>query len=243
MAAIQRLIDIHQGRAQEVLPTLDRQFDLVLADLPYGKTRNEWDVPFELDWMWREFTRLTRPESPIVLFAQGTFAIDLIISNRKNFRYDLVWQKDRTSGFLNARRQPLRSHEYILVFYRKQPTYNPQMVRSDKATHSRGKWGGNKMDERNYGQYVAQQEITDPHLRHPKSVLSFARDHPMIHPTQKPVELCEWLIRSFTNEGGYILDPCFGSGSTLLAAKQTGRAIVGVEVNGEYVEMTKGRLG
>lgn len=226
-------ITLYRDRAERRLPKLHRaSFDLAIVDMPYGITRNEWDVMPDLQWLWTELHRVVKTNGAIICFAQGGFAADLINSNRKWFRYDLVWEKDRPSGFLNSGRMPLRSHEQLLVFYKKLPTYNPQMIESGKPHHGRGKRGaGNIENQGNYGAYKGKKTDDGETSRHPRSVLKFARPHPVLHPTQKPIELIEWLIKTYSEPGDRILDPYAGTATTLLVCQSTGRAGLGIEAN------------
>lgn len=213
---------------------------MVLCDLPYGKTRNTWDARLPLDRLWSHWKRVCKPNAAIVLFGQGTFSFLLAASNPDWYRYTLIWEKDRPSGFLNAKRMPLRSHEDILIFYRKQPVYNPQMV-DGSPSHGRGSMHGN-IASKNYGKYKEQDNTKGETRKYPRSVLRFARPHPPIHPTEKPVALCEWLIRTFTDPSELVLDNCCGSGTTLVAAARTGRRFIGIDTDPEWVKVSRKRL-
>lgn len=225
------------GDCLEVMTSIsDKSVDMILADLPYGMTKNKWDSVIDLDRLWEHYKRVIKDNGAIVLFAQDKFSAKLMLSNEKMHRYNLIWKKgERTSGFLNSKRQPLRNHEDILLFYKKQPTYNPQMVLGKKA-HSRGTKG--KLVNNNYGKYDFKAgETENGDLKYPKSILNFDRPHPPIHPTQKPVELCEWLIKTYTNEGELVLDNTMGVGTTCIAAKNTNRNYLGIDSNEEYYKM------
>lgn len=220
----------------------DGSVDCIICDPPYGQTHNHWDSVLSFDKMWLEYNRVIKENGVIILFAQGMFTAKLMLSNEKMWKYNLVWKKgDRVSGFLNAKRQPLRNHEDICVFYRKQPTYNPQM-REGKPLHGRG-GGEHRFINNNYGKY---SELEDTRAgsteKYPISVLNFDRPHPPIHPTQKPVELIQYLIRTYTNEGEVVLDNCIGSGTTAIAAIRENRRYIGFEVNEEYYNMTIKRI-
>lgn len=215
----------------------DASIDMVLCDLPYGVTKNKWDSVIPLDKLWNEYKRVCKPNAAIILFADGMFEAELMKSNPKMWKYNLVWDKVLTSGFLNANRMPLRSHEEICVFYQKPPTYNPQKTVGAK-NHSKGKPKQNQNND--YGEYgfVDNSEKLG-NLKHPTSILRFSKPHPstVIHPTQKPVDLLEYLIRTYSNEGDVVLDNCMGSGSTGVAAINTGRRFVGFELdNGYYLK-------
>lgn len=220
----------------------DKSVDMILCDLPYGDTKNKWDVIIPFDKLWKEYNRIIKDNGAIVLFSQGMFTAKLITSNSKLWRYNLIWEKDRPSGFLNAKRMPLRSHEDICVFYKKLPIYNPQMYKG-KPSHSIGKAEGEKVckNNNNYGNFGRVNREGD--LKYPKSVLKFKRPHPPIHPTQKPIDLCEWLIKTYTNENEIVLDNCMGSGSTGVAALNTNRRFIGIELDENYFNIAKERIG
>ena len=215
---------IKLGDCLELMPELpDASVDMILCDLPYGVTKNKWDSVNPLDKLWEQYKRIAKPNTAIVLFADGMFEANLMLSNPKWWRYNLVWDKVLTSGFLNANRMPLRSHEEICVFYQKQPTYNPQKTVGEK-NHSKGRPKENANE--NYGDYnFVDNSDQLGNMKHPKSILTFPKPHPSVavHPTQKSLELCEWLIKTYTNPGDVVLDNCMGSGTTCLAAKNTGR--------------------
>lgn len=210
--------------------------DMILADLPYGKTRNEKDIMIPFEPLWEHYNRIIKPNGCIALFAQGTFAYKLALSNEKMYRYDLIWKKgERTTGFLDAKKKPLRNHEQILIFYKKQPTYNAQMVLGEKS-HSRGT--GYKLVNNNYGKYnFIEGDTSNGDLKYPKSILNFDRPHPPVHRTQKPIKLCEWLIKTFTNPGELVLDNTCGIGTTCIAAKNTGRNFIGIEMDEHWYNM------
>jgi len=223
-------IDLRCGDCLDIMPQLDTCVDMVLCDMPYGNTRNSWDVPLDLEAIWRQYRRIVKPDGAIVLFGSGRFTAALMNSNPRDWRYNLVWEKTAPTGFLNAKRMPLRAHEDILVFYRKPPKYNPVMSEGKRkvstAQHKRNSKSGGS-----YGQYKA---ITyDSDKRYPRSVLHFPTDKQKsaLHATQKPVALLEYLIRLYTDEGDLILDNCMGSGSTGVAAIRCNRRFLGIEID------------
>lgn len=227
----------------------DHSIDLVLADLPYAKTHNHWDALIPFNPLWEQYNRILKERGAIVLFGQTDFSAQLIMSNPKMFRYTLIWDKVRTTGFLNAKRMPLRRHEDILVFYKKLPTYNPQMVEGGEPSHSRGKkWAdkGNAQDDgRIYGKYRHDYNApsTQTNMKYPTSILQFSnRVQGNVHPTQKPVDLLEYLIKTYSNEGDVVLDNTMGSGSTGVAALNTGRRFIGMEIEDKYFEIAKQRI-
>lgn len=223
----------------------DKSVDMILCDLPYGKTRNKWDSIIPLDRLWEQYNRVVKDNGAILLFGQGTFTAHLMLSN-KNYRYNLVWEKDRPKGFLNARRMPLRSHEDIVVFYKKLPTYNPQFWKG-KPLHGMGtKYKEGKLKNNNYGEFPSGENPSAVRAgdtnKYPRSVLKFPCPHPPIHPTQKPVALFEYLINTYTNEGDIVLDNCMGSGTTAIACMNTNRRYIGFELDEGYYELAIERI-
>lgn len=211
----------------------DKSVDMILCDLPYGQTaRNKWDTIIPFDLLWEQYNRIIKDNGAIVLFANGMFTADLMVSNKKMWKYNLIWDKVLPSGFLNAKKMPMRSHEDICVFYKKPPTYNPQMVKGN-ACHTRGKAVGKSQDDfsrnTNYGELKAVE--TEGDLKYPKSILTFQKPHPSttVHPTQKPLEICECLINTYTNKGELVLDNCVGSGTTIKACINTSRNYIGFD--------------
>ena len=240
-------VKLYQGDCLEVMKDItDKSIDMILCDLPYGTTQNKWDLVIPFDQLWKEYNRIIKDNGAIVLFAQGMFTSDLMQSNRKYWRYNLIWEKDRPSGFLNAKRMPLRSHEDICVFYKKLPTYNPQFWEGEPLHGMGNKFKEGNLGNNNYGKFPSH---TNPSAlrkgdtqKHPRSVLKFSRPHPPIHPTQKSVELCEWLIKTYTNENDVVLDNCMGSGSTGVACMNTNRKFIGIELNDKYFDISINRI-
>ena len=224
-----------------------KSIDLVISDLPYGKTKNKWDsiIPFEK--MWKEINRIAKDNAAVIFFSQGIFYVDLVNSNRKNFRYDIVWDKVLTSGHLNAGRMPLRSHEQLAVFYKKMPVYNPQFTEGIPL-HSVGKKNGvpvkNGKNNGNYGTFIPNDRRAGSTEKYPKSIQRFQKPHPSlgIHPTAKPVELLEWIIRTYSNKGDAVLDFCMGSGSTGVACLNTNRRFIGMELDEVYFATAQRRM-
>lgn len=219
--------------------------DFVLTDLPYGITANKEDVPIPLAELWPRYNKLLKPDGAVALFAQGLFYVDLVNSNRANFRYDLVWDKVLSSGFLNAKRMPLRTHEQIAVFYRKMPVYNPQFT-VGKPLHGRGTAYKTKAAvNQNYGDFGVVPDVRKGQTqKYPVSILKFPKPHPAAtkHPTEKSVECCEWLIRTYTNPGETVLDSCMGCGTTGVAARQCGRDFIGIEIDEKYFQIASERI-
>lgn len=227
----------------------DGKIDMVCCDPPYSVlNRNnpyaKWDNEIDMDKLWPELWRVCKPNAAIVLFGQGAFSAKLIMSNIKEYRYTLVWDKiNRPTGFLDARRRPLRIHEDILVFYAKQPTYNPQMTHGNTC-HSRGKAGNGMGGGKNrcYGGFK-QTPAVITNEKYPTTILRFEKEHKNFpHPTVKPVPLLEWLIKTYTNEDETVLDMTMGSGSTGVACVNTGRDFIGMELTEEYFEIAKKRI-
>lgn len=211
----------------------DESIDMVLCDLPYGSTQNKWDSVLPLNHLFAEYKRLTKPNAAVILFGQGMFTAALMVAGKDIWRYNLVWDKVIPSGHLNAKRMPMRSHEDILVFYKEPPVYNPQKFKG-KKNHSIGKNPSKVLN--NYGEHGRvdnKDELGD--LKYPVSILTFPKPHAstLLHPTQKPVELCEYLIKTYTNETAVVLDNCMGSGTTAEACVRTNRLYIGWEWNKE----------
>lgn len=238
--------EIYHGDCLKLMKNIDdKSIDMILCDLPYGVTNNPKDITIPFDELWKNYERIIKDNGAIVLFAQGIFAAKLILSNEKLFRYDLIWKKgERVSGFLNSKKQPLRNHEQILVFYKNPPTYNPQFTEG-QPLHSKGKKYLEKEGvNNNYGYYTTMTPETrkGSTQKYPKSVLNFERPHPPIHRTQKPIKLCEWLIKTYSNEGDIIFDNTMGIGTTCIAAKNTGRNYIGIELDQVYFNIAKNEL-
>ena len=196
--------------------------DMLLTDLPYGTTRNFWDVPLPLPELWAAVEHAVKPNGAILLFAQCPYDKILGASNLKMLRYEWVWYKDRGTGFLNARRMPLKKSENILVFYKHLPTYNPQYEYREPYFRAYS----SERYSPNYGKYTRSYTESPDGKRFPGNVMQFACVNKGIHPTQKPVELCEYLIKTYTNKGELVADICAGSGTTAVACINTGRRFV-----------------
>lgn len=222
------------GDCLEAMKEIDAEsIDLILCDLPYGATQNKWDVVIPPVLLWEQYERIIKPNGAIILFDQDKFTATMMLSNPKLHRYNIIWDKVLKSGFLNAKKMPLREHEDIMVFYKSPPPYNPQMVKGDK-NHSKGKSVGKQSEDihsnRSYGNYTLIQS-SDSDMKYPASIWRFPKPHPSValHATEKPVELLRYIIRTYTNEGAVVLDNCCGTGSTLIAAKLEGRKYIGID--------------
>jgi site-specific DNA-methyltransferase (adenine-specific) len=210
-----------------------KSIDLVLCDLPYGTTQNKWDSVIPLDKLWSEYSRIAR--GAIVLTAAQPFTSSLVFSNLSQFKYQWVWKKPQATGHLNAKKQPMRAHEDVLVFYYSQPTYNPQMTIGKPYTQKSGR------ASENWGSQVSVLTENSGE-RYPLSVQEFSSDRDKLHPTQKPVALMEYLIRTYTNEGDTVLDNCMGSGTTGVACMNTERNFIGIEQDPAYFQIAKNRI-
>lgn len=223
----------------------DDSIDLILCDLPFQKTKNEWDKIIPFEELWKQYNRIIKPNGAIILFSQGTFYIDLVNSNKKYFRYDLVWDKQLTTGFLNSNRQPLRKHEQIAVFYKKQPTYNP-IFKEGKPLHSKGiNYKTANIKNNNYGKFKRLDDYRQGSTqKYPTSIISIQKVHPAktIHPTEKPVELIQYLIETYSNPGETVLDNCMGSGTTAIACLNSTRNFIGIEINEDYYNLASKRI-
>lgn len=239
-------IKLYQGDCLNIMKKIpDKCINMVLCDLPYGTTNNHWDIIIPFDKLWKQYNRIVKDNAAILLFGQGRFSAQLICSNLNNYRYSLIWDKVLTSGFLNANRMPLVKHEDINVFYRNLPTYNPQFTIGEPL-HSKGKSYLTKdIINNNYGKFDATSDKRAGSIeKYPTSIITFQKPHPSksIHPTQKPIELLEYLIKTYTNESEIVLDNCMGSGSTGVACKKLNRNFIGIEIDKEYFNMAKERI-
>lgn len=236
---------VYLGDCLEVLPTLPpKSFDMILCDLPYGTTQCKWDTIIPLESLWEQYSRIIKDNGAILLFAQTPFDKVLGASNLKMLRYEWIWEKTQASGHYNAKKMPMKAHENILVFYKNLPTYNPQKTEGHKPINSYTKYIETQNNTEIYGK--ANKEIsgggeTD---RYPRSVLTFPSDKQTshLHPTQKPLALCEYLIKTYTNIGDVVLDNCAGSGTTGKACMNTGRNFTLIENDSEYYNVIKNRI-
>ena len=231
------MIDLKHGDCLELMKDIpDKSIDMILCDLPYGTTQNKWDTVIPLNDLWNQYKRIIKDNGAIVLFSQPPFDKILACSNLKMFRYEWIWQKENSTGFLNAKKMPLKIHENILVFYKKLPTYNPQMRLGFKPY--RCKQGRHTT---NYGDYKRGHLTESNGERYPIDIINFQREV-SLHPTQKPVALLEYLIKTYTNESEIVLDNCMGSGSTGVACVNTNRNFIGFELDENYFDIAKTRI-
>lgn len=246
------MIDLKCGDCLKLMKNIpDKSIDMILCDLPYGVTKNKWDNTIDLNLLWLEYNRIIKDCGAIILFGQDKFTMKVMLSNTKMHRYNLIWDKCLTTGFLNANRMPLRCHEDIMVFYKKLPTYNPQKFLGKAPSHRRCKKNSvidfKKVTNNNYGDYsinTYNPETTETNLKYPKSIISIPRvpTSKCIHPTQKPIELLEYLIKTYTNEFDTVLDNCMGSGSTGVACINTNRNFIGFELDENFYNIAKNRI-
>jgi site-specific DNA-methyltransferase (adenine-specific) len=214
--------------------------DMILCDLPYGTTRNKWDSVIDLDKLWSLYKKLIKPNGAIVLTAQTPFDKVLGASNLEMLRYEWIWEKDNASNFLNARRNPMKIHENVLVFYKKMPKYNPIMREGFKPYATKGR--SNKLSSHYMKNFTPSDTGSKDGKRFPVSILKFNTERGL-HPTQKPVALFEYLIKTYTNEGDIVLDNCMGSGTTAVACLNTNRNFIGFELDENYFKLAKERIG
>lgn len=232
---------LHHGDCLELMKEIpDDSIDLILADLPYGTTYSSWDsiIPFEP--LWEQYRRIAKDDAAIVLTSNQPFTSALVMSQPKLFRCEWVWDKTNASNFANAKRQPLKQHETVLVFSKKASRYFPQMVKG-KPNHSQGGSKINKSDTR----LISGRSPDDlSGLKYPKTILDFPKHSSQVglHPTQKPVALMEYLIRTYSREGELVLDNCIGSGTTAVAAINTKRRWIGMEKEDKYFEIARDRI-
>lgn len=233
-------VNLMHGDCLELMQSIpDQSIDLILTDPPYGKTACKWDSVIPFDAMWTQLKRIIKPNGAIVLFGSEPFSSALRMSNIKQYKYDWVWDKVKGTGFLNAKKQPMRNHELVSVFYEKQCTYNPQ------KTHGHINKKAKRKDESKaivYGKMLGNEY--DSNERYPRSIQVFSTDTQLssLHPTQKPVALLEYLIKTYTQESETVLDFTMGSGSTGVACLNTERNFIGIEKDDHYFEVAKNRI-
>lgn len=231
------MITLYNNDCLKILPTLpDHSVDMVLADLPFGTTKNQWDHIIPMDQLWEQYKRLLKVGGVVALFGDEPFSSKLRLSNPKWYRYDWYWTKNNATGFLNVNRMPLKRVETISIFYPKLPLYNPQKEIGYKPYTS---MTGSKT--KNYGKFKSIKTVNDG-SRYPTNVLTFNKVSKTIHPTQKPVDLLEYLIKTYTNEGMTVLDNVMGSGSTGVACKNLNRNFIGIEKDSDYFKLAEERI-
>lgn len=237
---------------EEMKKIPDNSIDLILCDLPFGVLRCAWDHVLPPEKLWEQYKRIRKTNTAILLFGTEPFSSNLRFSNIKEFKYDWIWEKSNPSNIALANKQPMKYHEIISVFYEKQPIYNKQMIKREsnrikQAHKTRYKFNNKGSEQTNLNPIEIDSFTYDSELKNPSSILKFNSLRPNSkefnkHPTQKPVDLLEYLIKTYTNEGDLVLDNCCGSGSTLVAAKNLKRQFIGIEKEKEYYETTLNRL-
>jgi len=232
--------EIYLGDCLELMPkhVEDKSIDMIFCDLPYGTTKCKWDSVIDLPKLWSEYERVIKDNGVILLFAQTPFDKVLGASNLKLLKYEWIWEKTQATGHLNAKKMPMKAHENILVFYKKLPTYNPQKTNGHKPINSYTKYIKTQNNTELYGEMKREISGGGETDRYPRSVITFASDKQKscLHPTQKPLSLIEYMIRTYTNEGDLILDNTCGSGTTGLGAKNLGRNFIMIEQDPEHYE-------
>lgn len=239
------MIKIKKGNCLELMKELqDNSIDMILCDLPYGVTNCEWDNILDLKLLWSEYERIIKDNGAIVLFGIEPFSSKLRLSNIKYYKYDWIWEKTQATGHLNVNRQPLRAYENILVFYKKQPLYIPQKTTGHEPLHSYTKYVGTQNNSQIYGKVNKQLSGGGSTERFPRNVIKFSSDKQKskLHPTQKPIALLEYLIKTYTKENEKVLDNCMGSGSTGVACINTNRDFIGYEIDEKYFEIAQNRI-
>lgn len=240
-----KMYDLYLGDCLEIMPNLPKQsVDMILCDLPYNITSMKWDCLIPFDKLWGEYNRIIKPNGNIVLFSSGLFSIDLINSNRKSFKYKLIWKKNVPTGMSSAKYRPMKYYEEICVFCQGKGTYNPQMkprVGVGKACYNYDHYCTNN----NHINLSKQKYRYNPDFVQPSDVLEFnvvPNRKGKLHPTQKPVDLCKWLIETYSNLGEVVLDNCMGSGSTGVACLDTSRNFIGIEKDEIYYKIAQERI-
>jgi len=232
---------IHGDCLEKMKDIPDKSIDMILTDLPYGTTACKWDVIIPFEPLWEQYERIIKDNGAIVLFGSQPFTSSLIMSNIKLFKYEWIWEKTMASNFALSKKQPFKKHENILVFYRKQPIYNPQMEDGKPYVDNRNT--GTRNISVGLESNLIRRTINNKGSRYPSSVQKFSNgNNKTVHPTQKPVALLEYLIKTYTLEGETVLDNCMGSGSTGVACINTNRNFIGIEKDDKYFEIAKKRI-
>ena len=238
-------IILKQGDCLELMKDIpDKSVDMIFCDLPYGTTNCKWDTPINLAKLWELYNRIIKDNGAILLFAQTPFDKVLGCSNLSMLRYEWIWEKTQATGHLNANKMPMKAHENILVFYKHLPIYNPQKTNGHEPIHSYTKYISTQNNTEIYGRMNKEISGGGETDRFPRSVITFSSDKQTcyLHPTQKPVALLEYLIKTYSNENDTILDNCMGSGSTGVACVNTNRNFIGIELDTNYFNIAKERI-
>jgi site-specific DNA-methyltransferase (adenine-specific) len=231
-------VTLYNGNCFDVLPVIEEEVDLVLTDPPFNMVRCAWDKEIiDLSLLWQYLHEIAHINTAYVFTGAQPFTSKLVASNYKEFKQELIWRKTMGTGHMNCKRMALKNHENILIFYGKQPVYNPQKTKGEPY-----RAGLRNKNNRVYGDSVYYETINETGDRYPLSVLDFKYDTKRYHPTQKPVALCEYMVKTYTNEGQFMVDPFAGAGSSLLAAKRLGRRAIGIELDTNYCDIIVERL-
>ena len=217
----------------------DKSVDMILCDLPYAQTSNYWDSTIPFDKLWEQYNRIIIDNGAVVLTAKGRFLFKLVNSNFDSYRYEWIWNKRKGSNFAHVKKMPLNVHEYAVVFYKNLPTYNPQMTKGKPYTQKR-----KQKSVKGIADNLGEHTTISKGLRYPKTIIEVdgIAQRDIIHPTQKPVALFEYLIKTYTNEGETVLDNCMGSGTTAIACMNTNRNYIGFELDKEYYDKSLDRI-
>ena len=225
----------------------DKSIDMILTDLPYGTTKNRWDIIIPFEKLWEQYERIISDKGVIALFSSQPFTTDLINSNRKLYRYEIIWNKEYGTDFQLANKKPMKAHENIQIFYKKQPTYNPQKIKREKPINTTN-WQQNKRNK-NHDNFHSKENIKMKYeYKHPTTVINYnmangeCNNSKRVHPTQKPIFVYEWLLKSYTNEFNTTLDNTSGSGTLAVACENTNRKWICIEKEKEYCDITVNRL-
>ena len=242
-----KLGKLYNGDCLEVMDNLIQQgikVDAVITDIPYGTTHCKWDSIIPFEDMWKRIKEIRKPTTPIVLFGSEPFSSSLRLSNIKEYKYDWKWEKTQATGFFNAKKQPMRCIEDICVFYQKQCLYNPQKTEGHKPVNSYTKYLSTVNKTEVYGKCTKELSGGGNTDRFPRQLLTYSSDKQTcyLHPTQKPVNLMEYLVKTYTNEGDLVLDFTMGSGTTGVACKKNNRNFIGIELNEKYFNIAKERI-
>ena len=234
-------IELWQGDCLKLMKDIpDKSIDMILCDLPYGTTKFKWDTVIPFDRLWEQYNRIIKDKGAILLFGSEPFSSKLRISNLRMYKYDWIWKKTKAQGFLNSKKMPLKDYENICVFYKRLPVYNPQGI-------IYGNFQNDRKSKYNKGEdiYGKEKEFGISHMSNfPKQIIEFSNPSGkgQLHPTQKPVALLEYLVKTYTNEGDTVLDNCMGSGTTGVACVNLHRKFIGIEKDKKYFEIAKTRI-
>lgn len=238
------MIELHHGDCLEVMKQIpDKSVDMILCDLPYGTTACKWDTIIPFEPLWEQYKRIAKENTAVVLFGSEPFSSYLRMSNIKEYKYDWVWNKNKCGSPGLAKYRPLKTHETISVFCKGVEKYNPQMEVGKPYFRKRS--GKSRENNMGYGFANSTKDIVNVGTRYPKSIINISRDfsaQQQVHPTQKPVVLCEYLIKTYTNEGDLVLDNCMGSGTTGVACKRLNRNFIGIELDDKYYKIAEDRI-